>query len=107
MGFSPRCRALRSKHLPRTLCASAIVSSQLGRGNRCRRVATPRPEPPSGGGFKVLTFSYGWAGEIVWKRSAVQLTVLFTNMVGFTTFLEQAGEEAAFTLMQTLAKLME
>ena len=28
-------------------------------------------------------------------------------MVGFTTFSERAGEEAAFTLMQSLAKLME
>ena len=36
-----------------------------------------------------------------------QVTVLFTDMVGFTTFSERAGEEAAFTLMQNLAKLME
>ena len=36
-----------------------------------------------------------------------QVTVLFTDMVGFTTFSERAGEEAAFTLMQSLAKLME
>ena len=28
-------------------------------------------------------------------------------MVGFTTFSERSGEEAAFTLMQNLAKLME
>ena len=28
-------------------------------------------------------------------------------MVGFTAFSERAGEEAAFTLMQSLAKLME
>lgn len=36
-----------------------------------------------------------------------QLTVLFADMVGFTAFSERAGEEAAFTLMQSLAKLME
>jgi class 3 adenylate cyclase len=36
-----------------------------------------------------------------------QITVLFTDMVGFTSFSERAGEEAAFTLMQSLAKLME
>ena len=36
-----------------------------------------------------------------------QVTVLFADMVGFTAFSDQAGEEAAFTLMQSLAKLME
>lgn len=36
-----------------------------------------------------------------------QVTVLFTDMVGFTTFAERTGEEAAFTLMQSLANLME
>jgi class 3 adenylate cyclase len=36
-----------------------------------------------------------------------QVTVLFADMVGFTTFSERSGEEAAFTLMQNLAKLME
>jgi class 3 adenylate cyclase len=36
-----------------------------------------------------------------------QVTVLFTDMVGFTSFSERAGEEAAFTLMQTIARLME
>jgi class 3 adenylate cyclase len=35
-----------------------------------------------------------------------QVTVLFTDMVGFTTFSERSGEEAAFTLMQSLSKLM-
>jgi class 3 adenylate cyclase len=35
-----------------------------------------------------------------------QVTVLFTDMVGFTTFSEQSGEEAAFTLMQSLSKLI-
>ena len=36
-----------------------------------------------------------------------QVTVLFADMVGFTTFSERSGEEAAFTLMQSLSKLME
>jgi class 3 adenylate cyclase len=36
-----------------------------------------------------------------------QVTVLFTDMVGFTNFSERAGEEAAFTLMQSLARLAE
>ena len=36
-----------------------------------------------------------------------QVTVLFADMVGFTAFSDRFGEEAAFTLMQSLAKLME
>jgi class 3 adenylate cyclase len=36
-----------------------------------------------------------------------QVTVLFTDMVGFTTFSERSGEEAAYTLMRSLSKLME
>ena len=36
-----------------------------------------------------------------------QVTVLFADMVGFTAFSERSGEEAAFTLMQSLSKLME
>jgi class 3 adenylate cyclase len=36
-----------------------------------------------------------------------QVTVLFADMVGFTAFSDRAGEEAAFTLMQSLAKIME
>ena len=36
-----------------------------------------------------------------------QITVLFTDMVGFTTFSERSGEEAAFTLMRSLATLMD
>jgi class 3 adenylate cyclase len=35
-----------------------------------------------------------------------QVTVLFTDMVGFTTFSERSGEEAAYALMQRLSKLM-
>ena len=36
-----------------------------------------------------------------------QITVLFTDMVDFTSFSERAGEESAFTLMQAIARLME
>ena len=36
-----------------------------------------------------------------------QVTVLFADMVGFTTFSERSGEEAALILMQSLSKLME
>jgi class 3 adenylate cyclase/tetratricopeptide (TPR) repeat protein len=36
-----------------------------------------------------------------------QITVLFADLVGFTAFSEQSGEEAAFNLMRQLAKLME
>jgi class 3 adenylate cyclase/tetratricopeptide (TPR) repeat protein len=32
---------------------------------------------------------------------------LFADMVGFTTFSERSGEEAAFTLMRSLSKLMD
>jgi class 3 adenylate cyclase len=35
-----------------------------------------------------------------------QVTVLFTDMVGFTIFSERSGEEAAYTLMRSLSKLM-
>jgi class 3 adenylate cyclase len=35
-----------------------------------------------------------------------QVTVLFTDMVRFTTFSERLGEEAALTLMRALSKLM-
>ncbi len=36
-----------------------------------------------------------------------QVTVLFADMVGFTTFSERSGDEAAFSLMRSLANLME
>jgi len=36
-----------------------------------------------------------------------QVTVLFADMVGFTTFSERSGEEAAFTLMRSLENLMD
>jgi class 3 adenylate cyclase len=36
-----------------------------------------------------------------------QVTVLFTDMVGFTSFSERAGEEAAFALMRSLSDLTD
>jgi hypothetical protein len=35
-----------------------------------------------------------------------QVTVLFADMVGFTSFSERSGEEAAFALMRSLWKLL-
>jgi class 3 adenylate cyclase len=35
------------------------------------------------------------------------VTVLFADMVGFTSFSERSGEEAAYTLMRSLSKLMD
>ena len=45
-----------------------------------------------------------WRAKVEAERR--QVTVLFTDMVGFTTFSERLGEEAAFTLMRSLWKLM-
>jgi class 3 adenylate cyclase/tetratricopeptide (TPR) repeat protein len=36
-----------------------------------------------------------------------QVTVLFTDMVAFAAFWERSGEEAAYTLMRSLSKLMD
>jgi class 3 adenylate cyclase len=36
-----------------------------------------------------------------------QVTVLFTDVVGFTAFSEKSGEEAAFELMRSLWRLMD
>jgi class 3 adenylate cyclase len=36
-----------------------------------------------------------------------QITVLFADMVGFTSYSERSGEEAAYTLMRSLSKLMD
>src|SRR5262249_1227468 len=36
-----------------------------------------------------------------------QFTVLFADMVGFTSFSERSGEEGAYTLMRSLSKLMD
>src|SRR5262249_15897917 len=35
-----------------------------------------------------------------------QVTALFADLVGFTAFSERSGEEAAYTLMQRIAKLL-
>ena len=36
-----------------------------------------------------------------------QVTVLFTDLVGFTAFSERSGEEAAYSLMRSLSGLMD
>lgn len=50
-----------------------------------------------------------FAPEHLWgsvEAERRQVTVLFTDLVGFTTFSEKSGEEAAFLLMRSLSKLM-
>ena len=44
-------------------------------------------------------------GRTTLEAERRQVTVLFTDMVGFTAFSEASGEEAAFRLMQDVAKL--
>ena len=55
----------------------------------------------------LATLIYSGSRGSLMEAERRQVTVLFTDMVGFTTFSERSGEEAAFTLMQSLAKLME
>jgi class 3 adenylate cyclase len=57
--------------------------------------------------IRVFPRSVGVNGEICVDAERRQVTVLFTDMVGFTSFSERAGEEAAFTLMRSLSKLMD
>jgi class 3 adenylate cyclase len=59
------------------------------------------------GAFVLRWRVLGGSGRIALEAERRQVTVLFTDMVGFTTFSEKRGEEAAFTLMQSLAGLME
>jgi class 3 adenylate cyclase len=54
--------------------------------------------------YGMLVFSA--FGKALVEAERRQVTVLFTDMVGFTSFSERSGEEAAFTLMQSLSKLM-
>jgi class 3 adenylate cyclase len=53
-----------------------------------------------------MVFWFFQRSEALVEAERRQVTVLFTDMVGFTSFSERLGEEAAFTLMQTLSKLM-
>jgi len=57
--------------------------------------------------FTVLCLTVATVLEGRMEAERRQVTVLFTDMVGFTTFSERSGEEAAFTLMRSLAKLMD
>jgi class 3 adenylate cyclase len=45
--------------------------------------------------------------EVPVEAERRQVTVLFADMVGYTPFSERAGEEAAFTLIRKLSKLMD
>ena len=49
----------------------------------------------------------GSRSEAPMEAERRQVTVLFADMVGFTSFSERSGEEAAFTLMRSLYKLMD
>ena len=55
----------------------------------------------------VLTSGVSTLGGESVEAERRQVTVLFTDMVGFTTFSERSGEEAAFTLMRSLSRLMD
>lgn len=48
----------------------------------------------------------GHRGELPLEGERRHVTVLFADLVGFTAFSERAGEEAAYGLMQYLAKLL-
>jgi class 3 adenylate cyclase len=54
--------------------------------------------------FVFAKFKLGMEGCVEAERR--QVTVLFTDLVDFTTFSERSGEEAAYTLMRSLSKLM-
>src|SRR6202046_2805243 len=56
--------------------------------------------------FRVFLSGAGTAREARMEAERRQVTVLFTDMVGFTTFSERSGEESAYTLMRSLSKLM-
>ena len=49
---------------------------------------------------------HGHHGELRLEGERRHVTVLFADLVGFTAFSERAGEEAAYGLMQYLAKLL-
>ena len=66
-------------------------------------------DPPSssyGPTGRALPCGKGQAGDCV-DPERRQIAVLFADMVGFTAFSQRDGEEAAFTLMRSLAPLME
>jgi class 3 adenylate cyclase len=48
----------------------------------------------------MLRFDCSAALEGCLEAERRQITVLFADMVGFTTFSERSGEEAAFNLMR-------
>src|SRR5262249_2393349 len=80
---------------PERTCAGALPGfSPSHRGSTHSRVSCVIARQNSGAGHRV-------------EAERRQVTVLFADMVGFTTFSERSGEEAAFSLMQSLAKLME
>jgi class 3 adenylate cyclase len=57
--------------------------------------------------YGVVPYAFSALGRVGVEAERRQITVLFADVVGFTTFLERSGEEAAFILMRRLAKLMD
>ena len=49
---------------------------------------------------------HGHVEELRLEGERRHVTVLFADLVGFTAYSERAGEEAAYGLMQRLAKLL-
>jgi class 3 adenylate cyclase/tetratricopeptide (TPR) repeat protein len=64
----------------------------LGRGEKAMRQGHPR--------------NHGHLEELRREGERRHVTVLFADLVGFTAYSERAGEEAAYGLMQHLAKLL-
>ena len=73
--------------------------------SQCRE-ATLDTVPYRGVVFVFLVYDFS-ASEARVEAERRQVTVLFTDMVGFTSFSERSGEEAAYTLMRSLSKLMD
>jgi class 3 adenylate cyclase len=69
---------------------------------RCRRFAIVAPHCAS---YRFSVFAHRRRHLAEGERR--QVAVVFTYMIGFTAFSERSGEEAAYTLLQSLAKLME
>jgi class 3 adenylate cyclase len=72
----------------------------LANADKRNRIASETSQLASEGAMSSDNQGAGLEGE---RR---QVTVLFADLVGFTAFSERSGEEAAYTLMQQIAKLL-
>src|SRR6476661_10814712 len=57
------------------------------------------PDPPK------MALPQRWASALDQQSEHRQITVLMTDLVGFTAFVERAGEEAAFALVSHVSGL--